>query len=151
MTKRTVLHFLSLFFAAVLIGACSAKKGDEASGGHQHDESDQVWQEMDEFHMIMAESFHPFKDSANLEPAKSNAVAMAAAAEKWLGAPLPEKVNNEETKSNLKQLSDDTKAFVETVNAGDDALIGESLTDLHDHFHSLQESWYGGHSHEGHH
>ena len=95
--------------------------------------------------MVMAESFHPFKDSADLEPAKASAAAMAAAAEKWRSSPLPKKVDNEETKAKLQQLERSAAAFVETATTGDDKVIGESLTKLHDLFHELQEAWYEGH------
>jgi hypothetical protein len=53
------------------------------------------WKEMDSFHMIMAEAFHPYKDSTNLAPAKKLAEEMAAEAEKWAAAELPEKVNTD--------------------------------------------------------
>ena len=61
---------ISVIFIAIVVLACNSKKqdtndGQEISGG--------TWKEMDDFHTIMAASFHPFKDSSNLEPAKQNA------------------------------------------------------------------------------
>ena len=133
--------------------ACSGDK-KEAAEKHEHagehEAKSEDWKEMDEFHMVMAESFHPYKDSSNLEPAKAKAVEMAAAADKWASAPLPEKVNNDEVKAKLGQLKTETAAFAETVKSADDQKIGESLTSLHDLFHELQETWYGGH-HDHHH
>lgn len=142
----STLLFLVILFAI----ACTARK--EHHDGHAKDKAaaSDNWEEMDEFHMVMAESFHPFKDSADLEPAKTKAAAMAAAAEKWRSAPLPKKVDNEEIKAKLQQLELDAAAFVETAKIGDDKQIGESLTKLHDLFHELQEAWYGGNGdHEG--
>jgi hypothetical protein len=102
--------------------------------------------------MIMAESFHPYKDSSNIEPAKLNAAEMASVAEKWASQPLPEKVNNDDVKATLEQLKTGTAAFVQTVQSGDSTQIGNSLTELHDIFHKLQEAWYTKgseeHSHE---
>ena len=107
---------------------------------------------MDDFHMIMAESFHPFRDSADLGPAKANADAMVVAAETWLNAPIPEKVNNDEIKGKLQELKDETVAFAMISKTNDDAATGVSLTKLHDLFHGLQEEWYGGHEeHHEHH
>ena len=106
--------------------------------------TDEDWPAMDEFHMIMAETFHPFKDSANLEPIKTKARELAASAEKWLNAPLPEKVNNDEVKTKLQQLKTDATTLSETVKSADDKTIGESLTKVHDLFHEIQEAWYGG-------
>jgi len=141
MKKLTLYAFVIV--AAMLTAACGNKKEETAANNEE-------WPEMDEFHMIMAESFHPYKDSANLEPAKANAAEMAKVAEKWANAPLPEKVNTDETKTTLAQLKADAGAFTQIVQGGDSVKIGESLTALHDQFHKLQEAWYGGNKKEGH-
>ena len=139
--------FTLILFVFVMAIACSEKK-DTTAAAVNNDE----WPEMDEFHMIMAESFHPYKDSSNLEPAKVNAADLAKLAEKWTTAPLPEKVNTDEVKANLEQLKNDAAAFAQTVQTGDTTKIGESLTSLHDLFHKLQEAWYkpGKEGEEGH-
>ena len=143
MTRKSILYGVGLV-AMVLVFACSGKKEETAEHGH-HEVTGESWKEMDDFHMVMAESFHPYKDSMNLEPAKLKAAEMAASAEKWLAAPLPEKVNNDEMKSKLESLKAETLAFVETVGKGDDKRTAEALTKLHDSFHEIQEAWYGGH------
>lgn len=141
--KKTAFYSILVFVIALAV-ACGGKKHEAAANNDE-------WPEMDEFHMIMAESFHPYKDSAYLEPAKANAAEMAKVAEKWANAPLPEKVDNDETKTNLTKLKNDADAFVQVAQSGDSVKIGESLTALHDHFHKLQEAWYGGHKEgEGH-
>jgi hypothetical protein len=153
--KKLISYLLVLFVIAMAV-ACSGKKEESTETVAAEEVSNDEWPLMDEFHMVMAESFHPFKDSANIEPAKANAAEMASVAEKWAGAALPEKVNNEEVKANLEKLKTETAAFVTTVQGGDAATIGAALTNLHDLFHKLQEAWYGagdGHKHgedEGH-
>ncbi len=142
--NRSISYVLILFAFALAL-ACSGKK-DSAEAVANNDE----WPEMDEFHMIMAESFHPYKDSANIEPAKANAVEMTRVAEKWAKAALPEKVDNDEVKANLTQLKNDAAAFTQIVQSSDSTKIGESLTSLHDTFHKLQEAWYGAGKDEGH-
>lgn len=102
------------------------------------------WPELDEFHMIMAESFHPYKDSMNIDPAKANAVEMANVASRWAEASLPSKVNNEEVKAILAQLKSEATDFSTLTASGSPEEIGASLTQLHDTFHKLQEHWYGG-------
>jgi hypothetical protein len=144
-TFHTLLLFIVLFAMA-----CTAKKEHNDGQAEHTAASPDSWVEMDEFHMVMAESFHPFKDSADLEPAKANAAAMAEAAEKWRSAPLPKKVDNEEIKEKLQQLDLAAAAFVQTAMTAEDKEIGESLTKLHDLFHELQEAWYGGHGEDGH-
>lgn len=141
MNKITLYGFLC--FIILLTAACSGGKKEAAIDNDK-------WPAMDEFHMVMAESFHPYKDSANLEPAKANAAEMAKAADKWLNAPLPEKVNTDEIKAALGQLKTDADAFTQLVQSSDTVKIGQSLTALHDAFHTLQEAWYGGHKEEKH-
>lgn len=140
---------ISAIFIAIGVLACTSKKHET----HDDQEiSSGTWKEMDDFHTIMAESFHPFKDSANLEPAIKNASAMAEAAAHWAEASLPGKVDNDETKAMLQEMKSATLAFVERVKSGNDEEIGNSLTELHDLFHKLQEEWYAAAGdHEEHH
>jgi hypothetical protein len=147
--KKLFSYVLVLCVVAMAV-ACSGKKEESTETAVTEEVSNEEWPLMDEFHMTMAESFHPFKDSANLEPAKANAAEMARVAEKWAAAALPEKVNTDEVKANLELLKTETAAFVTTVQGTDAAAIGTALTNLHDLFHKLQEAWYGagdGHHH----
>ena len=147
MVKLRTLCAISCILS-ILLSACTSK----THGDHETSVASDEWKPMDDFHMIMAESFHPFRDSADLGPAKANAEAMIEAAEKWLDAPIPEKVNNDETKAKLLELKNEAIAFGTVSKTTDENAIGESLTKLHDLFHGLQEEWYGGHeeSHEHH-
>ena len=129
---------------SIVFSSCTSKKDSD-----NNTSGDGEWKPMDDFHTIMAESFHPFRDSADLGPAIANAESMAAAAEKWLNSPIPEKVNNDEVKTKLQELNDQAVSFVTISKGGDQNAIGESLTNMHDLFHSLQEEWYEDHG-EGH-
>lgn len=138
---------------ALFAFACGEKK--VSSSDEQASES-QEWKEMDDYHMVMAETFHPYKDSADLAPVKAKANDLVASAEKWVNAPLPKKVDNEEMKGKLSQLKSDSEALRDKVQAGTDEEIGALLTKLHDTFHEIQEAWYGGgkgheHGHDDHH
>jgi len=143
------IHVLTLVVLSLTIAACGGKKHEE---GHDHEHGAEAsggagdWKEMDSFHMIMAETFHPYKDSANLQPAKTHAEHLAMEADKWASSTLPEKVNNDATKANLEKLKTGTRALADKVKAGaPDEEIGTQLTAVHDLFHQIQESWYGGH------
>lgn len=142
--NKSIKYFLALFIFSLAV-SCSGKKDSTEAVA-----SNEEWPEMDEFHMVMAESFHPYKDSANIEPAKGNAAEMARVAEKWANASLPEKVNTDEIKGDLAKLKEDAVAFVQIAQSGDSTKIGESLTSLHDAFHKLQEGWYGAGKDDGH-
>lgn len=143
---RATLKNLAFLVLIFLFAACVSKKEES----HSDTEDDNNWEEMDEYHMIMAETFHPYKDSANLEPVKSRAGELSAAAEKWANADLPEKVDNDEMKNKLEQLKNESAALVQVVASEDETVIGDQLTRVHDIFHTIQEDWYGGGESHGH-
>ena len=116
--RSVIIVLIGLFFAA----GCSNKKEST---------SEVEWPAMDSFHMIMAESYHPMKDSANLAPAKLNAELMATEAAKWAGAPIPEKVNNGTMQARLEELTKDARAFADQVKASaPDSVLSAALEKL---------------------
>jgi hypothetical protein len=145
------MRFNLIAFLIISSGAfysCSQKEKTDTNEQSDNDE----WAEMDSFHMIMAEAFHPYKDSANLEPVKRLADEMAQQAESWASAPLPDKVNNEEVKAQLNKLKADSRALSDLIKgSASDEAIGTSLQSLHDNFHHIMEQWNSGeheHKHE---
>ncbi|HMG92760.1 MAG TPA: hypothetical protein VK589_22035 [Chryseolinea sp.] len=147
MVKQYVLYITAITLA-IIVSACTTKRENQ----HETEVVDaDEWPQMDEFHMIMAESFHPFRDSADIGPAKANADSLVASADKWLNSQIPSKVNNEEVKEMLQNLKTEAEAFAILSKTDDPKAIGESLTKLHDHFHQLQEVWYGGGEQHEHH
>jgi hypothetical protein len=141
---------LTIILLVVLIAfACNSKHDDKE--GHS---GPAEWKEMDNFHMVMAEAFHPYKDSSNLEAAKVKAPELAAAAKDWKNSQVPDGVDAEKMKSKLDQLTSLSEEFVTQVKTENDQVIGEKLTVLHDIFHELQNDFYAGagqgHEHEHH-
>ena len=145
MYSKQSLNLAGGLLLAFVIFSCAAKKEGHDHEHHAGSEHMAEWKEMDDFHMIMAETFHPYKDSANLEPARTRASELLTAAEQWLKAPLPEKVDNEEMKSKLQQLKSEAQTLAESVKSADENTIAGHLTRVHDTFHAIQEAWYGGH------
>lgn len=114
-----------------------------ACGSKQTAEEDDVeWKEMDEFHAVMADVYHPLKDSSDLGPIKSGAGNLAAAATRWAQSKLPAKVDNDETKELLAQLEDGTQDLAKKIGTATDEEIAAQLTSLHDTFHSIMEKWH---------
>lgn len=145
--KFKILVLISVL--AIGFTSCSTKENKvEAEATTEADPNE--WPEMDSFHMIMAEAFHPYKDSTNLEPVKRLAEEMAVEADKWAATALPEKVNREEVKAQLNQLKTDTRTLADKIKGGaSDEEIGASLKSLHDSFHGIMEAWNGsGEKHE---
>ncbi len=128
-----------LWVGVVSFNSCRQKENAERTSG-QNDPIE--WAEMDSFHTIQTEAFYPYKDSANLEPIKRLADAMAQEASAWASASLPLKVNNDAMKAQLNQLKTDTHALAEMIKGGaSDEEIGTSLQALHDSFHLIMEAW----------
>jgi hypothetical protein len=149
-----------LLLSLSLAFACGHKKGDEHEHGHDgehHHEpaakKQKESKEMDEFHMVMAEAFHPYKDSSNLAPAKANAEDLLVAAKAWEAAELPDNESKDKIKSLLQYQTTLAEKFREDVKSGNDETIGKSLTVMHDVFHEIQSLWYGaaGGDHGDHH
>jgi hypothetical protein len=152
MKRNYYLIVSTLMVFGMAMFGCSKKDSTSEDKHAQETQDEGEWKEMDDFHSLMAESFHPYKDSMNLAPAKLYADSMKTSADQWRNAPLPEKVNNDEVKAKLKGLTEETAAFAEIAKTGDDKTVGEALTKLHDRFHEIQGLWYGakdhGHEHE---
>lgn len=123
----------------ILMVACTSATDKNAGTQSTADDN---WIGMDDFHMVMAESFHPFRDSANLAPAKVYAKELVIAAKDWSGQRRPARVDTDEVKELMNQLIAETENLSSLVEAATDDEIGESLTNLHDIFHQLQERWY---------
>ncbi len=131
---------LILIFVLVSV-ACSGKKEKHRDEGLENDQL--VWKQMDNFHLVMAETFHPYNDSANLEPVKRRATELMVAANEWAGAPIPEKVNNDEIRSKLDKLKSEATTLSAIVKSADNTVIGNHLNKLHDTFHEIHEAWNG--------
>ena len=134
------LKYLFLLAALAFAGvACTSKNGEKETASQGQDE----WPEMESFHMVMAEAYHPYKDSANLEPIKSLAENLARESATWASAKLPPAVDNEEVKAKLEKLKADCRALADRVKAGaSDDQIGSSLNALHESFHGIMEAWH---------
>lgn len=146
MTNKSIFLCVACFISLGLF-SCGEKK--QKQEGENAVTAAETWKEMDDFHLIMAEAFHPYMDSANLQPAIQHADAMAKTASEWAESPLPEKMDNADTRNKLSLLSQGCQEFVRIVQSEDTVEMGTSLTALHDLFHEIQEKWYG-HDHGGH-
>jgi len=140
---KVELKYLFVLAAwAFAVVACTTKTSEhETTSSQDQDE----WPEMESFHMVMAEAYHPFKDSANLEPIKSLAENLAKESAAWAGAKLPPAMDNEQVKAKLEKLKVDCRALADQVKAGaSNEQIGSSLMALHENFHGIMEAWHHG-------
>ncbi len=139
MKMRTMVLMLVVVMLGSLLIACSQKS---ETTGVTDSEADMEWMGMDEFHMVMAESFHPYRDSSNLEPAKRFSKDMVESANQWIANDLPAHVDHAEVKQLMADLKTEAENLSSLVDLQSEEEIGVSLTRLHDIFHHLQEKWY---------
>ena len=137
--KRLAIALLWLCITTSFFFSCQNKKIETEASAAAEDE----WAEMDSFHTIMAEVYHPLKDSGDVRPIMARATELADEAEKWAAAPLPSKVDNEEVKKLLAKLKTDTRQLADQIIEGtEEDVAGAQLTALHELFHQIQEKWY---------
>ncbi len=120
--------------ACITVAACAKKKDAQNS---------EEWPSLESFHMTMAEAYHPYKDSGNLEPARKLASELATGSKAWSAETLPSEIDNDDMRTRLTQLSTDcaTLDALVTASAPPDS-IGHALNRAHESFHSVMEGWH---------
>lgn len=104
---------------------------------HKHEKKSAEWKEMDDFHFVMAETFHPAEEG-DFEPIKSKSEEMAKSAETWKNSTPPSEFDKPEIAEKLALLvseSAELDEFVKT-NPSDEDLF-KKLNALHDRFHEI--------------
>lgn len=141
--KFKSLFFVALAIAGISLVSCRTKEKNEAREGTLEEEE---WVALDAFHTVMADVYHPLKDSGNLQPIKERSEELAAEADNLADAKLPSKVDTEEVKAMISALQESVHGINDEVKAGatDDQIRG-LLEGAHTLFHHIQEEWYSGH------
>jgi len=144
--KAKVLHFFIAALVIVALASCGNKEKTEATEAESMDEE---WVALDAFHTVMADVYHPLKDSGNLQPIKSRSEELTAEADNLADAKLPPKVDTEEVKAMISALQESVHGINDEVKAGaPDEQIKSLLEGAHALFHHIQEEWYEGHEGE---
>jgi hypothetical protein len=140
--KYKIELFAFMFVAAVFI-SCNGKKESSSTG---------EWKELDSYHDVLAEVYHPLSDSGNVEPARRLLGSLAEKGDSLAMASLPEKVNTEEMKSLISTITSDTRNLANEIKNGvSDSVVSQRLNPIHDQFHKIHEIWSGGQEHGEHH
>lgn len=97
-----------------------------------------AWQELKDFHMVMAQTFHPMEEG-NMGPIRSRAGEMLAKAQLLAASKVPASFQSSAISKAMKDLVSGSADVEKQVrkNAKDDK-IKKSLTKLHDTFHVIQ-------------
>lgn len=105
---------------------------------HQHeDHGKSKWAELDAFHTVISQTFHP-SEEGNLEPIKKRSAEMVATAKKLAASTPPQAYQSAEMKQAVKELVAQSEKMDKAVKGkkSDEALT-EQLSTVHDAFHKI--------------
>ena len=148
-----------LMLAVLMWGCGSANTEEEASqmeeqtehmaeGDHGHESEE--WTEAEDFHSILALTYHPMEDEGKIEAVSENAAELLQKAEAWAASTVPGQFDEAEFSSELDALVEDAGILVELVDAeASEEELKEQVYVIHDRFHMLEGKLSGGeHMHE---
>ena len=97
------------------------------------------WTEMEDFHTIMAATFHP-AEKGDLQPVKTKSDELAKKAVAWKNSAAPAGYDKAAVAASLQKLVKGTKELDKMVksNAADKDLTAK-ISGLHDVFHEIME------------
>ena len=103
----------------------------------------QAWKELEEFHGVMSQTFHP-SEEGNLAPIKARSGEMAEKAKALKKSVIPSSYQKPGVKETLVLLAKESKALDKLIHKKKttDADITKALTALHDRFHEVVEKCY---------
>jgi len=97
-----------------------------------------AWQELKDYHMVMAQTFHPMEEG-NLGPIRSRSGELVAKATVLAASKVPASFQSPQITKAIKELVEGSAAVDKLVRKkSKDEKIVKSLTKLHDTFHVIQ-------------
>lgn len=97
----------------------------------------QDWAELDAFHKVMAQTFHPAEDG-NMQPILTRSAELALGAKALMKSKAPADLQSKKLKSSMKSLVKQTASLNKMVKKGKpEADIKTALFAVHDTFHTI--------------
>ncbi|GEM_PF-288138 len=103
----------------------------------ENSEQETEWKEMEDYHFLMAETFHPAEEK-DFEPIRTKAEELAKSAETWQNAIPPPAFDRPEIKEKIALLAQESRElanFIQTKPT--DEVLFKKLNALHDRFHEV--------------
>jgi hypothetical protein len=95
------------------------------------------WPEMNVFHEVIAETFHPAEEN-NLEPLKTRSEELMKKAENLLNSNIPEEYRTKSILNSLENLQGKSEALHKLViSKASDAELKQYIINVHDTFHEI--------------
>jgi hypothetical protein len=92
------------------------------------------WKELDAYHMVMMQVWHPAKEKSDLAPIRARAATLADAADVWAAAPIPSACDTPANRANIARVRTESRTLVALASNGTDADVKAALAALHDRF-----------------
>jgi hypothetical protein len=97
------------------------------------------WKEMNEFHTVMSETFHPAEEG-KLDPIKKRSQEMVEKAVAWQKSTAPEGYDKEKVTASLDKLVKGAKELNQLVKVkSSNKVLTDKLSGLHEIFHEIME------------
>ena len=118
-------------------GTKVAKEPAEHAGHH---EAASGWKELDAFHALMMQTWHPASATNDLAPARAKAGAMADAARAWAAATVPAACDKPDVRATIARLATDSRTLADLAARPEttDAALKLALKALHDRFEVVE-------------
>lgn len=118
----------------------SAHHQAEAKASHGGDHAASGWKELDNYHMLMMQTWHPIKEKGDVAPIRAKAAEMVASARKLATSKAPKGCDTPALKNAASTLVADTEGVANLVSRkADDAALTAAMKTLHDQFEVLEE------------
>lgn len=130
-------HSLLAAAATLLLAVTAAAQAPVSKDTHH---AAGGWKEMDAFHMVMMETWHPARGATrDLAPIRAKASALAEAARVWAAAPAPAACADSAARAAVAGVAADAGALQALVaaRASSDSAVYGALRALHDRFEPL--------------
>ena len=92
------------------------------------------WKELDAYHMVMMQVWHPAKEKGDLAPIRAQASKLADAADVWAKAAVPSACDTPDNRSNIAKVQTESRALVTLAASGSDADLKAALAAVHERF-----------------
>ena len=118
--------------------AAHAAHGMHGTAGSATMEHTSGWKELDAYHMVMMQVWHPAKEKGDLAPIRARASALAASADSVAAATVPAACDTPVNRAEVAKVQAESRALAGLVagNASDEAVLA-ALRSLHERFETV--------------
>ena len=109
---------------------------DKPAAGHSGHSQEHMsgWKELDAYHMVMMQVWHPAKEKGDLAPIRGQAGKLADAADVWARATVPSACDTPDNRANIATIRTESRALVTLAGSGSDADLKAALAAVHERF-----------------